>query len=162
MIHFALGVPHGWGWLIAAVSASLLAAQRQKGTSWVGATLCVWGIANGTHLTLWSANLAYTQRDASLWVAENLPPNSVLIGDCAPALCLNNRFRVVPLIPNLCNDKQPLERFAGSSQVIAILDGHWKERWWRDHYPNQVKEARRTHLFSPLVSHPVGLYRVQK
>lgn len=118
-----------------------------------------WAVINCGWYTDWWRNLSYTHRSASQWLAQNLPPNSVLIGDCAPGLCVNNRFRCVNVIPDLCNDKGTLSRWKSSPTYIAILDGKWKEEWWIDHYPTAVATENRVMLFTRVVSHPVGVYR---
>lgn len=109
----------------------------------------------------WGRNLAYTHRDASQWLAKNLPPDSVLVGDCAPGLCVSNSFRCVNVIPDLCNDKEPLSKWKDSPVYIAILDGAWKEAWWMENYPKAVVAENRITLFPRVVSHPVGVYKVE-
>lgn len=117
-----------------------------------------WMVINGYWLSDWWTHRTYTHRDASLWLGQNLPPESVLIGDCAPGLCFYNRLKCVNVIPDLCNDKKPYEKFAPAPRYIAILDEGYKETWWKEHYPKLVSPQRRVKLFSPLVSHPVGIY----
>ena len=34
-------------------------------------------------------------------------------------------------------------------------------RWWLLHYPDVMRERNRIYLFDPLVSHPVGVYKVE-
>ena len=126
--------------------------------------LAAWAGINSLWLWNWAAHLHTTHRDADRWLATHLPPNSVLFGDCAPGLCLDNRFRTVNVIPGLCNDTEPLEKFAGFPRYVAILDGPYRltnEKWWHEHYPNVVKLNRRVVLFDPLVTHPVGIYEVR-
>ena len=135
-----------------------------KGAGGLGILLLLWAGINSLWLWDWAGHLHTTHRDADRWLATHLPPNSVLFGDCAPGLCLDNRFRTVNVIPGLCNDMEPLEQWAGFPRYVAILDGPYRltnEKWWHEHYPNVVKLNRRVVLFDPLVSHPVGIYEVR-
>ena len=109
----------------------------------------------------WLRHIAYTQRDAGQWLATHLPADSVLIGDVAPGLCMNNRFQVVNVIPGLCNDQQPVERFAPAPRYIVILDAKFKEPWWRKNYPVLVAPNNRIHFFPRLIRLPVGVYAVE-
>jgi hypothetical protein len=110
-----------------------------------------WAVVNGGWTVDWLANLSYRQRDADRWLESNLPPGSVLIGAVAPGLCLNNRFVAVSVIERLCNDHLPVERFAPAPRYVLILDGRWRERWWRAHYPAIVAPAHATHHFRRLL-----------
>ncbi len=130
---------------------------------WGSASLILfvmWASINFGWYADWWRNLSYTHRDASLWLSQNLPSSSVLIGDCAPGLCVNNRFRCVNVIPDLCNDTETLSRWKGSPVYITILDDKWKEAWWTERYPKAVALENRLTLFARVVSHPVGVYRV--
>lgn len=128
------------------------AAACAIGALWIG-----W---NALWLGHWWTHRSYARRDADRWLAANLPPETVLLGDAAPGVCLNNRFRVVNVIPDLCNDRNPVERFASAPRVIVILDGKFKEDWWKEHYPQYVAETERLKLFPRIVRFPVGIYRV--
>jgi hypothetical protein len=108
----------------------------------------------------WLLHLTYRQKQADRWLAAHLPPDSVLLGDIAPCLCLNNRFKAIHVQVDLCNDHQPVERFAPAPRYILILDGNWKERWWMKHYPDLVAPERRVHLFPRLLRFSVGVYAV--
>ena len=135
-----------------------------KGAGGLGFLLTLWAVINLGWYVDWARNLTTTQRDASEKLARTLPPNSVLLGDCAPGLGLYNRFVTVNVMPGLCNDRAPLERFAGRPRYVVILDGAYKrgsEKWWITHYPNVMREQNRLFLFNPLVSHPVGVYKVE-
>ncbi|HLV78831.1 MAG TPA: glycosyltransferase family 39 protein, partial [Chthonomonadaceae bacterium] len=126
----------------------------------VAIALALWAAVNLFWTGDWLTHLSYKEQDAGRWLAANLPPGSVLIGDVAPGLCLNNRFVAVNVIPGLCNDRAPVERFAPAPRYIAILDGKWKERWWLRHYPQFVAPQNRIHLFPRLQHWPVGIYRL--
>ena len=62
--------------------------------------------------------------------------------------------------PGLCNDHQPLERFANRTRAILILDGPRREAWWDAHYPAQVAPSNRAVYFPDAVGFPVGVYLV--
>jgi 4-amino-4-deoxy-L-arabinose transferase-like glycosyltransferase len=152
----------GGGYAIGLLMPSSIGYDRQTLWGWnrFSSLLClVWVFVNGFWLWDWWSNRTYTHRDASVWLGENLPADSILIGDCAPGLCFYNRLRCVNVIPDLCNDTKPYERFAPAPRYITILDEGYKEKWWVEHYPEQVSPERRLRLFSPLVSHPVGVYQ---
>lgn len=119
----------------------------------------VWFLFNGYWLGAWVTHIGFTQYHASRWLASHLPPNSVLIGDIAPGMCMDNDFRCVHVQDGLCNYHFPVERFAGNPRFIVILDGRWKERWWVDNYPHLVDAA---HLYKMLhvMKWKVGIYRV--
>lgn len=120
--------------------------------------LLFWAIINAGWLTDWLTHLQYTQRDADHWLATNLPSGSVLIGDAAPGVCLDNRFLTVPVIPKLCNDTRPVERFAPAPRTIVILEGKRNETWWRTRYPQFVTPRRCLKRFAPLVGFAVSVY----
>ncbi len=124
--------------------------------------LGLWALVNGLWLGNWLGHLTFKQKQADAWLQDHLPKGSVLIGAVAPGLCLNNHFKVVNVIEDLCNDDHPVERFAPAPRYIVILDGKWKERWWVRHYPELVKPERRMHLFLHLLRHDfyVGVYPV--
>ena len=136
----------------------------------------------------WMRHLSYRQRDADRWLAANLPPDSVLIGAVSPGLSMNNRFRCVNVIENLCNDEHPVENAAPSPRYILLLDremgyapvpasnspgiipyterwaDRWKERYWLRHYLDLVQPQRRIMAF-PNMLRPfftIGVYPVPK
>jgi 4-amino-4-deoxy-L-arabinose transferase-like glycosyltransferase len=121
----------------------------------------LWALVNLGWTADWLRGIAYTQRDAGQWLAAHLPPDSVLLGAVAPGLCIHNRFVAVPVIPGLCNDNQPVERYAPTPRYILIFDGGIRERWWVQTYPALVAPARRQQLFPRLVNFPVGIYPAQ-
>jgi 4-amino-4-deoxy-L-arabinose transferase-like glycosyltransferase len=124
--------------------------------------LLAWGLINLGWLGDWLLHLTYRQREADRWLADHLPPNSVLLGAVAPGLCMNNRFQAVNVIEDLCNDDRPVERFAPAPRYILILDGRWKEVWWVRNYPELVAPDRRIHAFPHLLRSffSVGVYPV--
>ena len=134
--------------------------QRKVGAdATVNVCLLLWGLVATGWFGDWLLHLEYTQRDADQWLATHLPPNSVLIGDVAPGLCLNNRFRCINVIPGLCNDNQPVEKFATTPCYIVVLDGKFKEPWWRKNYPDLVAPKNLLRLFPRIIRLPVGVYK---
>ncbi|MBM3495467.1 MAG: phospholipid carrier-dependent glycosyltransferase, partial [Armatimonadetes bacterium] len=124
-----------------------------------GAAPAIWAGANGWWLTDWLRHLRYTQHETSTRLGRILPRDSVLIGDVAPGLCMDNRLRAINVIPGLCNGVQPVERFAGRPRFVVILDGRWKERYWLDAYPELVLEDRRV-LLQRVLRWDIGVYPV--
>jgi hypothetical protein len=124
--------------------------------------LLAWGLIDLIWTGDWLLHLTYRQRDADRWLADHLPPGSVLIGAVAPGLCMNSRFPAVNVIEDLCNDDRPVERFAPAPRYILILDDRWKETWWVKHYPELVAPERRMHAFPHLLRSffTIGVYPV--
>jgi 4-amino-4-deoxy-L-arabinose transferase-like glycosyltransferase len=151
----ALGI-----WWLSARAGRWIGWQRSGNI--IGVIIVLWAVINALWLGDWLGHLSYKQVQADAWLAANLPPGSVLLGDVAPGLCLNNHFVAVNVIPKLCNGHDPVERFAPAPRYIVILDGKWKEWWWVQHYPDLVKPERRLHLFPCLDYFPVGIYPVSK
>jgi 4-amino-4-deoxy-L-arabinose transferase-like glycosyltransferase len=115
----------------------------------------LWVATNACWLLHWLATLTYWQQDADRWLATHLPPDTVLLGDVSPGVCLSSRFRCVNVMPPLCNGQRPMEQFASSPRAVVILDNvgshHWKERWWIQRYPDAVADENRLHRFMPIL-----------
>ena len=79
----------------------------------------------------WAATRGYRTRDVSRELAQIVPPGVTLAGDWAPGLCLNNRVRAVPVLPDLANGRDPLTRLAA-----------WLCAGRTDAVPGAVLEAR--------------------
>lgn len=123
-----------------------------------GILLGVWAIINALWIADWLGHLRYSQREADRWLASVLPADSVVLGDAAPGLCMNNRLRAVPVLPGLCNDAAPVERFA--PRALVILNGARNVAWWRARYPEILTPANQIRLFPSLVRFEVAVYRV--
>lgn len=123
--------------------------------------LSLWFLTNGYWLLDWARGLSFTQLEMSRWLAQNMPSGSILIGDVAPGLCLDNRLQPVNVIPGLCNGDRPVETmaavFPGRPLYIAILDGRWKERYWMENYPALVAPERRQRLMR-VMRWDIGIY----
>ena len=123
--------------------------------------LCMWALINVFWLGDWAMHLSYRQFELDRWLAGHLAIGTILIGDAAPGLCLDNHFEVVNVIPGLCNDDRPLEQFSSRPRTIAILDDEVKESWWIQHYPHEVASERRAGPRMRIVRWPVGIYPVR-
>jgi len=42
-------------------------------------------------------------------IAELVPANALVVGDVAPALCMDSKIQAIPMQPGLSNDTRPLE-----------------------------------------------------
>ena len=105
---------------------------------------------------------SWAHRDASRTLTQTLPAGSVVIGDMAPALCLDTRFRAAPVQPGLSNDDRPVERL-GATHIAVTRAPDW-QRWWRAHYPAIVQPG---HLVVTLALHGrlhlvVDVYQVKE
>ncbi len=124
--------------------------------------LALWVIFNGTYLLDWMTHLQFTQRDASHWLAANFPKETVLIGDVAPGLCLDNRFLCVPVIKGLCNDKDPFALQRGFPGALIVLDGEIQETWWQKNHPDSIRIENRLRFLPAVVGKPVGVYKLSQ
>ena len=86
--------------------------------------------------------------DASIWLKDNLPQNSVIAGQWAPQLSLETKFRAVPLWKGFVNDKEPFRNY-GITHIIS-----WEyplgnelelQRSW---YPEQMANAEKLKAFT--------------
>ena len=157
------GELHGlfWGLFLAFYAGSFLSRKKVDWTEqanqvsvWMNryrealvASLILWGALNLYWTSDWLRNLTWKQRDADRKLAIMLPPDSTLLGSVAPGLCLNNHFKVVNVIPGLCNDDNPIDK-VNSPAYIVILDDEfhklkWKDRWWVERYPELVRPQNR-------------------
>lgn len=147
----------------AAAIVVALSAPRSPVRCWrwgpVAAFVALWGVANAYWMVDWGRRIRFTQYETSRRLGRHLPADAVLIGDVAPGLCMDNRLQAVNVIPGLCNDRSPVERWAPRPRFIAILDGRWKERFWMERYPELVAPERRM-LYAWVVRWPVGIYPV--
>jgi hypothetical protein len=143
---------------LAGVTLTCWTETVQASNRWLIAAVAVWGIVNALWLGHWLTHQTYVHRDSSRWLAHNLPPGSVLFGDVAPGLGIQTSFRVINLIPKLCNDDQPLERFPAAPRYIVILDDQKHEKWWGEHYPEYITPARRVYTIPRLIQRRVVVY----
>jgi 4-amino-4-deoxy-L-arabinose transferase-like glycosyltransferase len=149
--------------LLAALSVTRPVSSRVGGLQ-VGRAAAVlllvgWAGVNAAWLTDWATHIRYTQLGMSRWLSRNLPRGSVLLGDVAPGVSMDARFVSVNIIPRLCNDVRPVERFAGRPRFAVILDGRWKEAYWLQRYPALVRAERRI-LLRRVLRWDIGVYAV--
>jgi hypothetical protein len=62
-----------------------------------------------------------------------LPAGSIVVGEFAPALCLDTPFAAAPVQPGLSNDVQPAESLHATA--VAVTRAPYWERWWQVHEP---------------------------
>jgi hypothetical protein len=120
----------------------------------------VWLLLSVGGLAHWLGTLGHTQRDAENWIKANIPAESVLIGDAASGIGVRSAFQILPVIPNLCNDRAPLSQFSQRPLYVCILDGDFVEKWWKERYPHLINPQNRVQLFPRVVKFPVGIYRI--
>ena len=103
----------------------------------------LWLLVNAAWLGHWLFTLDDSQYRLSRRLAETLPANSVLLGDTAPGICLDNGFVAVNVIKGLCNGDKPIEQFAGKPRFVAMVaDSPIKPKYWKKYYPDVVKPER--------------------
>jgi len=137
------------------------AASEERPEIWLTGLL-VWAVVNCYWTGDWILHLSYRQKAADHWLATNLPAGSTLIGAVAPGLCLNNRFRTVNVIVDLCNDGPIVEQFAPPRYIVILDGGAWREHWWDSAYPSLVTPERRIHTFHGMLRSffDIGVYSV--
>ncbi len=120
----------------------------------------LWLVTNAIWLTDWARSVTYRQCGADAWLERHLPAGSVIIGAVAPGLCMNNHFRAVNVIEELCNDRDPVGDAVPRPVYVVILDERWRERWWDRKYPEIVSPSHRVHVFRRLLrkNFAIGLY----
>ena len=84
--------------------------------------------------------------DAGRTLARLLPPGSVVVGEFAPALCLDTRLASAPVQPGLSNDDHPVERL-NAAAVAVTRTAFWKQ-WWQSRYPQIVQPSHRIATFT--------------
>ncbi|MGC8669513.1 MAG: ArnT family glycosyltransferase [Chthonomonadales bacterium] len=109
----------------------------------LASALGLWALANVWWYADWLENLEYTQYRFNRWLVGNLPPDSVLLGDVAPGVTMDTHFMAVDVQEGLCNDRNPVERWAAHPTYILLLDWVWKEPYWIKRYPALVAPKRR-------------------
>ncbi|MCX6378404.1 MAG: glycosyltransferase family 39 protein [Armatimonadetes bacterium] len=117
-------------------------------------------IVSALRLGDWARNLSYSRQEAEQWIQANIPPNSVLIGDMASGVAIDTRLPLVPVIAKLCNDDQPVEQYKGRPTFLVVLDGEYRHKYWKRHYPYLLSPHYRVAYFPRVVKYPIGIYRV--
>ena len=84
--------------------------------------------------------------EAGLELSQMLPAGSVVVGEFAPALCLDTALKSAPVQPGLSNDDQPVERL--SAAAVAVTRTPYWENWWQSRYPKIVQSSHRIATFT--------------
>ena len=136
------------------------AGRGGLGAGWVApGAIALWMTVNGLWLADWARNITYAQRDLSVWLGQQTPAGASVIGDVAPGLCMDNRLMAISVIPGLCNDHNPVERFGANGGYVVMLDGAHREPWWVRRYPGIVQPVRRLRM-AHVIRWDVGIYRI--
>lgn len=123
------------------------------------AAMLIWVLVNAAWLADWWSRREYTELDMSRWLTANLPKGSVLLGDVAPGAGIATPFQTVNVMEELCNDGEPVERYAGRPAYAMLIDGEWKGPYWVKHYPELVDRRRRI-LHMRVINWWIGVYPV--
>ena len=85
----------------------------------------------------WAATRGYRTRDVSRALAEIVPPGVTLAGDWAPGMCLDNRVRALPVLPDLANGQNPLRELHPGFVLVAQTP--YPVRYWKQAAPLVVR-----------------------
>ncbi len=121
----------------------------------------LWAAVNFGWLLHWAFTLGFTQQNAVHWLKANLPQNAVLYGDVAAGLAPDLPFRVVPVIPGLCNESLPVI-VTDSPRFLLLLGDPLTPPFWKERYPFLLTPERQVKTFSSLVGFPATLYRMDR
>ncbi len=107
------------------------------------------------------ADRSDARADAGRMLTRLLPPGSTVVGEFAPALCLDTKFASAPVQPGLSNDDRPVERLNAAAAVVTRTP-FW-EHWWQSRYPQIVQPSHRIATFTLGGSrrYVVDVYRVK-
>ena len=108
-------------WQLSAIGLFLVTCGVWYGKAWAGRT--------------------YAHRDAARQLTRLLPPGIVVVGNDAPALCLDTPWAAAPVQPGLSNDDHPVERLRANA--VAVTRAPAWQAWWRAHYPGVVQPSHR-------------------
>ena len=104
--------------------------------SWQAVAVVVFLATSGVwYISAW-AQRTYARQDAAHWLAQSLPAGSVMVGEFAPALCLDTKIRAAPVQPGLSNDDHPAERLRAT--YVAVTRALVWDQWWQARYPALV------------------------
>ena len=85
----------------------------------------------------WAVTRGYCTRDVSRELAQIVPPGVTLAGDWAPGLCLNNRVRAVPVLPDLANGRDPLLTLKPG--FVLVTQTPYPVQYWKRVAPSVVR-----------------------
>lgn len=80
-------------------------------------------------------------QSASQYLADRLPARSVVVGEMAPALCLDTQFAAAPVQPGLSNYSDPVSRLHATA-IVVTQTPFWTN-WWKSHYPAIIQPSHR-------------------
>ncbi len=110
--------------------------------------------------------LAWTGRtnarqEASADLTRLLPPGSIVIGELAPALCMDTPFAAAPVQPGLSNNDYPVERLHAAA-VMVTRTPYW-QNWWAARYPGIIQPSHKIATFTlgGTRHYVVDVYRVK-
>ena len=84
--------------------------------------------------------------EAGRELSRMLPPGSLVLGEFAPALCLDTRLMAAPVQPGLSNDDHPVERLHPAA--IAVTRTEFWENWWHSRYPAIIQPSHKIATFT--------------
>ncbi len=86
----------------------------------------------------------------------------MVIGEFAPALCLDTPFAAAPVQPGLSNDVQPVERLHAAA--VAVTRTAFWQSWWAARYPGIIQPSHKLATFTlgGTRQYVVDVYRVKK
>jgi 4-amino-4-deoxy-L-arabinose transferase-like glycosyltransferase len=135
----------------------LTGIRTQTALSIVGAIFGAWFLINAWWLTDWWRHREYTQIAMTDWLNRNMPADSVLLGDVAPGVGMETRLQNVNVMEGLCNDEDPVAKYASRLSYVMLIDGDWKGPYWVKRYPSVVDPRRRI-LHKPVLKWWIGVY----
>ena len=107
----------------------------------------------------WAVTRGYCTREVSRELAQIVPPGVTLAGDWAPGLCLNNRVRAVPVLPDLANGRDPLTTLKPGFVLVAQTP--YPVRYWKRVAPSVVRPENVAARFR-VHDYRLILYRVRE
>lgn len=88
----------------------------------------------------------YERQHAAQALTHLLPPGSVIIGDFAPALCLDTPFAAAPVQPGLSNDQNPVLRLHAAA--VTVTEVPFWQHWWQTHDPQLLQSSHSLAAFT--------------
>ena len=96
--------------------------------------------------------------DARSAVTHLVPANALVVGDMAPALCMDSHVQASPMQPGLSNDKQPVETL--KPYAIALVRSTTWDNWWTSRYPGILNSDDRLGGWTVGPGYRIELFRV--
>ncbi|MBN1356103.1 glycosyltransferase family 39 protein [bacterium] len=110
-------------------------------------------------LTLWQIERTYSVLEASRYIGRMVPEDSVIAGQWAPELCLENRCTAVPMWKDFVNYRDPFHRL-GITHVLSWQyppgDELQLQRIW---FPEEMRQLQRLTVFN-IKKSPVVFWEV--